>query len=583
LEDRALFAARLAIGLVQGFVLYLLYRAQEAGAWPATEGLVFVPLLLVMLAGPVGLNLSLGSMPWRKAVLWVAGASAMLALLGFFDNWMAGPLERIYDPDFSRPLILPSWRMFVFGTGALFIAQALMTGGMADRRFRAAYPTHFDVAWKLAVQLALAAFFTVVFWLLLQLGAALFGLIRLDFLKTLLEREWFIIPLLTLAVAGGLHLTDIRPALVQGARTLLLTLLSWLLPVITLIVAGFVASLPFTGLAPLWSFGHATALLLAAAAALIVLINAAYQDGVPERQPPKLLRLAARVAAVLTLPLALIATYALFLRVNQYGWTADRVTVAAILLVALAYAGGYAWAALAPGPWLSRLEPWNFNVALLALTLVILMFTPLLSPQRIGVHDQMARLRSGAVTPEKFDLLYLRDQGGRYGAAALAQLAQGPETPLRRRAQAALERKRDPKAALSPQLLADLITVHPRGEKLPPGFLTTNWKNAGGNSCLMAAEARCDAMLVDLDGDGRREILLQQYPWEADIYREAEGGWRLAGSINLPRQCPKLMEQLRAGNYRVVPPERRWNEIEVAGLRLPVNAQRGTGTVACPS
>jgi hypothetical protein len=498
---------------------------------------------------------------------------------------MAGPLERIYDSDFSRPLILPSWRMFVFGTGALFIAQALMTGGVADGRFRATYPTHFDVAWKLAVQLALAAFFTVVFWLLLQLGAALFGLIRLDFLKNLLEREWFVIPLLTLAVAGGLHLTDIRPALVQGARTLLLTLLSWLLPVITLIVAGFVASLPFTGLAPLWSFGHATALLLAAAAALIVLTNAAYQDGVPERRPPHLLCLAARVAAVLTVPLALIATYALFLRVSQYGWTADRVTVAAILLVALAYAGSYAWAALAPGPWLARLEPWNFNVALLALALVILMFTPLLSPQRISVKDQMARLRSGDVTPEKFDLIYLRDQGGRYGVAALAELAQGPETPLRRRAQAALARKRDPKAALSPQLLADLITVHPRGEKLPPGFLATKWdaKSRGfANSCLAGQEARCDAILVDLDGDDRREVLLQQYPWAADIYRETGSGWRLAGSMNLPRECPKLLEQLRSGNYRVVPPERRWNEIEVAGVRLPIAEHPVTDTIACP-
>ena len=54
MEDRAttLFAARLTIGLLQGLALYLLYRAQEAGAWPATQGLVFVPLLLVMLAGP---------------------------------------------------------------------------------------------------------------------------------------------------------------------------------------------------------------------------------------------------------------------------------------------------------------------------------------------------------------------------------------------------------------------------------------------------------------------------------------------------------------------------------------------------
>jgi hypothetical protein len=55
--------------------------------------------------------------------------------------------------------------------------------------------------------------------------------------------------------------------------------MSWILPVAVVLVAGFICSLPFTGLAALWETRHATSVLLSAAALLLVLINAAFQNG----------------------------------------------------------------------------------------------------------------------------------------------------------------------------------------------------------------------------------------------------------------------------------------------------------------
>jgi hypothetical protein len=49
--------------------------------------------------------------------------------------------------------------------------------------------------------------------------------------------------------------------------------------VAALIITGFLCSLPFTGLAALWETRHATSLLLSANAVLIMLINAAFQNG----------------------------------------------------------------------------------------------------------------------------------------------------------------------------------------------------------------------------------------------------------------------------------------------------------------
>jgi hypothetical protein len=347
-------------------------------------------------------------------------------------------------------------------------------------------------------------------------------------------------------------------------------LLSWLLPVVVVLVGGFVLSLPFTGLEALWAIGHATALLLAAAAVLIVLINAAYQDGEAERRPPQILRLAARAASVLTVPLTVIAAHALFLRVNQYGWTVDRVTVAAILVVALSLAGAYAFAALAKGAWLTRIEAWNFNIALLVVALVVLLLTPIASPMRIAVNDQLARLRSGATPPQKFDFAFLRDHGGRYGRAALSLLAQDGDAYLRRRAQAAIERQRHPESGLASQILADQIAVFPKGEQLPPGFLAPEWRKRLTNGCFADPGSGCDAILLDLDGDGRNEVLLVQNG-NAAVYRQAASGWSVAGAIALPRNCPKLLDALKTGAFRMEPPEYSLKDVIIGGLRLRVH------------
>ena len=211
-----------------------------------------------------------------------------------------------------------------------------------DPKFVADYATHFDVAWKIAVQAALAVAFTGAFWGLLWLGAGLFKLINIEFFIDLLQERWFAIPATTLAVSAAIHVTDVRADIVRGIRTLGLSLLSWLLPLMTLIAAGFLATLVFTGVQPLWDTQFATALLLIAFGALVVLLNAAYQDGHDERATPRVLRYPGSFAALALVPLAALAGYALFLRIEQYGWTADRIYASACALVAAFYAAGYA-------------------------------------------------------------------------------------------------------------------------------------------------------------------------------------------------------------------------------------------------
>jgi hypothetical protein len=97
------------------------------------------------------------------------------------------------------------------------------------------------------VQLALSIGFAGAFWLLLFLGAALFKVIGLTFLGDLIQKTWFAFPLTGLAFATAVQLTDVRDGLIRGVRAVALMLLSWLLLVMTVLAAGFLAALPFTG------------------------------------------------------------------------------------------------------------------------------------------------------------------------------------------------------------------------------------------------------------------------------------------------------------------------------------------------
>ncbi len=576
LQGQKLFAARLLTGLVQGAALYLLHRAISASLWPATDGLVLIPLLMVFLFVPLVINQALGTVSWRAALSWAGIALLALALLGFLDAWMAGPLGMGMGHGASAARTSPSWQLLFFSSGGLFIAHALVISGCCDRRIMARYATHFDVAWKLLVQLTLVAFFVAVFWLLLWLGATLFLLIKLSFFKTLIEQAWFSTPVTALAIAGALHLTDIRPAMVEGARTLLLTLLSWLLPVIVLIVGGFVVSLPFTGLTPLWGIGHATAVLLTVIAALIILINAAYQDGDPKHTPPKLLRWSGSAAAILTAPLTVIAAYALYLRVHQYGLTPDRVTAAALVFVAAAHSAGYVFAAAVRGRWLGKIEPWNFYVSVLVLVLVVALLTPIASPARLTVANQLARLHSGVIKPEKVDFFFLRWNSGRYGPEALNRLARADDAQTRKLAQAALKAtSRYAVAVPPPESFRIQATVYPRGQTLPKSFVDTKWRGRefyALRHCTRPEGQGCDALLLDLDGDGRQDVLTFSEQNEGgELFRQGnDGTWTLVGRLPLPANCPQAVAALRQGAFKLTPPGYTWKDIDIGGKHMQV-------------
>jgi hypothetical protein len=434
-DDRIVGLVRLAIGLAQGIALYLLYRTTqgEGGAtWSSRHPETFAPLLLVALFLPPVLLAGVGRLRWATLGVWGVVAAGALGFLAWHDiARQAG--------DIGRQSTFP---LFAFSAAALFIAHHLIVPADRERRAIASFPAYFDAAWMAGVQLVLSIAFAGAFWLLLFLGAALFNIIGLSFLGDLIEEPGFSFPLTGLAFAVAVHLTDVRDGLIRGVRTVALMLLSWLLLVLTVLVGGFLAALPFTGLDGLWETGSATALVLSAAGGLIILVNAAYQDGRPDNLPPAVLRIAVRVASVLLTPLVLIAFWGLSLRIGQHGLTPDRIIALACALVGLAYAIGYGLGALVPlvrkgSPWMKALEMTNIVTAVLEVAVILALFTPLADPARLSVADQVARLESGKVAADAFDYAFLQNGSGRTGRAALDRLAGSDEADIAARAEAA--------------------------------------------------------------------------------------------------------------------------------------------------
>lgn len=576
-------AVRLAVGLLQGVVLYFLYRAGQGKTWPATEPLLFAALALAWIIVPVLIISSLGALDRRQLLTWIALATAILAALGAYDAWRTlGPVP--VPGRTAGETIHTSPQLYFVSIVGFFIAQSLVMAAVHEKRRIATYPGYFETAWKHFVQLAFSGLFVGVVWLVLLLGSELFKLINLRFLRELLDESWFVIPVVAFAFSCAMHITDVRPAIVRGIRTLLLVLMSWILPVAVLVIGGFLLSLPFTGLQPLWETRSATAVLLGAAAALVVLINAAYQDGAPDAALARVIRVSVRVGAVLLAPITVIAIYALGLRVGDHGWTTSRIVAAACLVVAAIYAAGYAAASLRPAR-LSLIASTNIGNAFVVLGMLLLLFSPLGDPARLSVAQQVGRFEAGKVPAGEFDFAYLRFEGKRFGQAALEKLranAQGKDAQVVRDRIAEVQKKggRAPRHdelvdRPKPVSLSTKARVWPKGSKLPPAFLLTDLRAFAGSpypACLHDEGKECDLVLLDLTADGKPEIVMLGASPEqsATVAGETKAGqWRPVGTLpSSIAGCPALRQALIDGRYRLVPPV--VSELEIAGTRVSV-------------
>jgi hypothetical protein len=556
-EARQIWPARLIIGMTQGLLLWWLWRSGTGAddpIWPSTVPTLFAPLALVCAYVPILLLGGVGRMRVRTLIVWGLAATALLALMA----WYGAARQTTEQLAGTQPFI--SFPLAAFSAAALFIIHHLVLPADRARRWLADFPAYFDAAWKSGVQLVLSLAFVGVFWAILGLGAALFHVIGLPFLTDLISEEWFAIPVTCLVFAAAVHLADVRDGLIRGVRSVSLMLLSWLLPLMTLLATGFLVALPFTGLDGLFETGSATALVLSASAGLIILINTAYQDGREDNRPPAVLRWSVRLAALLLTPLVAIAFWGLFLRIGQHGLTPDRIIALACAVVGAEHAVGYAFASIIGqrhGRWMQPLERTNIWGAVLAALLIVVLFSPLVDPARLSVNDQVARLERGAVSEGDFDYHFLRFESGAAGMAALRHLARSDDNQVSARAReilASRDRWSTPRAGRPD--VTPRYEIVPEGAVLPSTFIGPVEGTDDRSFCKRGSP--CYARPIDIDGDEEPEVLLWRY--QLELWDQTSEGWTAVAAYELDTCGPRVLIESMAA---AVPTESPWPTLDL--------------------
>ena len=298
------------VALVQGLLSYLAYTAQEhAWTWLAARGPQVYWYTLV-LAVPTLVTLSVCRLDERR--LW-QHAAAVFIVYALLAGWAAWSVTGA--PGIEAASVLAPFGITV--GGALFVALPFLQCRQAHGDWRSPYPELFDRAWQNGLTLVLAFAFTGVCWLVLKLWAELFALVHIRFFRDLFFDNKPFAFLATGMFAGlGILIGRTQQHPLRVARQILFAVCRGLLPLVAVIALMFLASLPFTGLAPLWHTGTATALLLSVLLALIVLINAVWQDGPATKSYPRPLRMLIDVALMASPIYAALALHALALRVG---------------------------------------------------------------------------------------------------------------------------------------------------------------------------------------------------------------------------------------------------------------------------
>ncbi len=334
---------------------------------------------------------------------------------------------------------------FLAGIFALLIAAPLFQTVRDEGAWRFPYARLHSHVWTDAVIGAASLAFTGISFLLAMLIGQLFDLIGIKFFSELLREDWFVAMLAGFAFGAALGLLRERDALVATLQKLVLIIFSVLAPVLAFALCGFLLSLPFTGLSPLWASGvPTTPVLLFAAAGAAGLINAVISDGKSDGSQNRVLRWSALLLSCCIFPLAVIAAISMGVRIEQYGFTPDRIWGLLAVVVASIYGVAYlvsaAKAALAKTllDWDDHIRPANVRIALGVCGLALFLALPILDFGAMSARDQLARLKAGVTEAQKFDWRAMAFDFGPKGREALALLAKTGSAEQQKAAKAAL-------------------------------------------------------------------------------------------------------------------------------------------------
>jgi len=568
------------VGLVQGIVLLGLHQASQDGMWLRTQAPLLLGLLYATVALPLAWYLTEGidGLSPRRRRVTVLLVGVVIAVLGACEGLVGA------DPSGEARFGMSMIAGLALGFVGIPLLVHAERGGRLGWRWH--YAALFRTAWRNAMMMIVAGILTGILWGVLIAGAGLMRSIGLDIVWDAISSSWFYLPATAAVFASATALAVVRADTLVALRRFWLSMNQAFLPLVLLFSVKWTVALPFTGLDVLFRTKMAGFALLWFAALAINFMNAAYQDG---QSPPPFthwLRRTVSLAWWTMLVVVAVVGIALFLRIGQYGWSADRVWGIFVLVMAAGYTLGYSLSGLLPARgWMWSVGQTNVVMALVMCAGLIALSSPIADARRIAVNSQVERLLNGKTPPEKFDLRYLDQSSGVYGRNALQVLADGKSGHPQAAQFAALvqtyrkamaERSR-PYADLSDDTLRQQWKLEPAGTPAQPELidallarLRSQRPSSDETKCLESINS-CFLWMGDVNGDATPELLLVvDRGWVRNVlvYRWEPAAKQLTRIGKIERVSKEWVAALRQGKAQMVPSPLR--DIEAGGSRVRI-------------
>lgn len=535
--------------------------------------------ILLGLKGPLG---------WARAALGAAALALLAAGLIVWASLRFDDLETFFD----TPLHVLALFLLLF-IGTPFISAGLQRRGGARN-----YALLFDTAWALLVRYLAGWLFVAVVWGIVYLSDTLLRLVGVTVIQDLIGVDP--VPFALTGLFLGLALAVMHELREYISPFLVLRLFRILLPAVVVVVGVFLIALVLRGMVSLIGNLSVAATLMAVAIAAITLITSSMDRADEEAAQVPLMAWSARIMSGMLVPLTLAAAWCVWLRVEQYGWTPDRVAAALSALVLVVYALAYGVSVLRAG-WGGRIRQVNLGMALAVLALSVLWLTPAIHAEAISTRSQIARFEAGRLEVARLPLWNMKDGWGRAGTAGLARLralAEAGTHPEAEALQARLarlnaadtrydfERMEGPEAA-SPadvETVLGALVVLPEGQNVSRddlAALPAQTLKTVRRGCALGGEEQpgCVLVLTDLKpfepGEEGVFLVLQDAGARVEVMsvRREEAGLSLVRSlfadltgVQLRSQVTALKQAMASGDIRIVPTG--IDMIAIGGVRI---------------
>ncbi|WP_239042951.1 DUF4153 domain-containing protein [Citrobacter freundii] len=551
------------IGLLQGALCYLLmtYLVPHNDGWlfygmPATIAITSALLLTVV--------------SFKQRALWYWMALIFVVVLAM-SAWLKWQVE---DSDKWRQhevFMFYGWRLLLMAMLALPWIQYSLRASRQQTR----YAQFYTQLWLNTLTLLIVFVANGLFWLVLLLWSEMFKLVGIPFFSTLFfDTDWFGYVAFGLITALAVVLARTQSRLVTAVQKLLTFIATGLLPLVALLALMFILTLPFTGLEVI-SQRVSAAGLMSTLTLLLLLLMAIVREPQKEALPyPGALRYLIKCSLIVAPIYMLIAGWSLWVRIQQYGWTPERLYGVLVVVVLLVWSFGYLASILRRGRNPLEIQgPVILGVSLLALGLLVLLSSPVIDAWRISVNSHMGLYHSGKIKPDQVSL-YMLDHSGKPGRAVLEALqkdvAFNQDSKRRRDLNSLLQGSRDPVKELTATQLVSKVVIAPGSEKPDDAFWS--FVKAQGYRIISCAEQNaCVLVGQDLNADGHPEQVLYAFgDGESLVFGMQKNKWDLLAVARLPEGFNKDKLLQAVANQQLGSAPRIWRDITIDGKRLPM-------------